>query len=350
MLTGLVLIALSLYIVFHKEKRKLIFKNKGSENLILFAFLILAVPLLYGNWIGLAVGACISLAAVLGLYLRTVMTVRLYEHTLSLFCILSIAAVSSAITETVFRKVLHLEDNINRFSGMFFYPNYYGTIISMVIIICAYKILTGQKQKFYFLIAVINVLGVYLCKSIFVWAEVFVGIAVLLIILHKYRLLSVWLFGAAAVSFLVFGLNIELIPRLSEVEITTLLRVKIWISALQAIKAGPLIGHGFMSYLFLYQEEYHGRIVPHAHNLFLDLLLNVGVIGCLLLLTYILPYYKKVVRICFKEKQHKITPLILAISAAAFLHGMADNTLLWVQTLPMFLIILSGLGALEEKH
>jgi O-antigen ligase len=312
--------------------------------------MILAVPLLYGNWIGLAVGACIILAMVLGLYLRAIMTVRLYERTLNLICMLSIAAVSCALTETVFRKTLHLGEDINRFSAMFFYPNYYGTIISMVIIICAYKILTEKGDKgFFCLVAAVNVIGVYLCKSIFIWAEVFIGIFVLLLILKKFRLLSAWILGAAFVIFLIQIADIELIPRMSEVEITTLIRVKIWMAAWQAIKASPLIGHGFMSYLFLYNDNYHGRIIPHAHSLYLDLLMNVGIIGIVLLLTYFLPYYKNVVRICMKEKQPMITSLILAISAAAFAHGIADITLLWVQTLPLFLIILSGLGALEKK-
>lgn len=350
LLTGIVLIALSLYIILNNEKRNRILRLTGTEKLVLFSVLILAVPLLYGNWIGLIVGACIILAMVFGLYLRAVMTARLYERTLNLICMFSIAAVSCALTESVFRKLLHLGENIDRFSAMFFYPNYYGTIISMVIIICAYKVLTDQGNRgFFFLVAAVNIIGVYLCKSIFTWAEVFIGITVLLLILKKFRLLAAWILAAVLVILLTLVADIELIPRVSEVEITTLLRVKIWTAAWQAIKESPLIGHGFMSYLFLYHDSYQGKIIPHAHSLYLDLMMNVGFIGTALLLSYILPYYKSVVRICHKEKQPMITSLILAISVAAFIHGIADITLLWVQTLPLFLIILSGLGALEKK-
>jgi hypothetical protein len=79
------------------------------------------------------------------------------------------------------------------------------------------------------------------------------------------------------------------------------------------------------------------------------MLLNFGIVGSGILLIYIIKYYKKVFNLCFKKNNTMITSLILAITASALVHGTTDITLLWVQTLPLFLFILSGLGSFENK-
>lgn len=296
-------------------------------------------------------GACIIFAIIFGLYLKNVMTVILYEYILQLFCVLSLIAVSYAVIEDIATRYFHIGDDVSRFSAMFFYPNYYGTIIGTVIIICAYKILTNREQKFfYYMVTAANAVGMYLCKSIFVWVEVYIGVAVLLLIVRKYRLLALWIGGALLAAFLIFVLNVPIIPRLSEAGTTTMLRVQIWETAIEGIKSSPLIGHGFMSYLFLNKDYYDGRIIPHAHSLYLDMFINIGAIGTVLIMSYFLDYYKKVLRVCFKEKKTRITALILAVTVAALVHGLVDITLFWIQTLPLFIIILSGLGAYENNN
>ncbi|MDF2951943.1 MAG: hypothetical protein K0S18_1526 [Anaerocolumna sp.] len=49
------------------------------------------------------------------------------------------------------------------------------------------------------------------------------------------------------------------------------------------------------------------------------------------------------------DKSFRINALILAVTAAALIHGVVDLTLMWIQTLPLFLIILSGVGAFENS-
>lgn len=349
-LSAIVLISLALYIIFDKHKRSLLFIHKNSSVLLPFFFITLIVPLLYQNWLGVVTGIGIILAFVLGLYFRSVMTSELFEKILHLICIMSITALSCAVTENLYHIFLNQGDDVNRVSAMFYYPNYYGTIISIVIIICAYKVLTNQGQRnFYILVAAANVIGIYLCKSMFVWVEVFLGVAVLFVLLKKHRLLAIWLFCAAFAIFSIFVLDLNIIPRLSEMEVTAMLRLKIWDTAIRAVKASPLVGHGFMSYLFLFDQYYHGRVIPHAHNILLELLMDIGVLGTAMLLIYFISFYRDVFRVCFKEKKTGITSIIIAVSAAAFVHGFADITLMWIQTLPLFFLILSGMGASEKK-
>jgi hypothetical protein len=60
---------------------------------------------------------------------------------------------------------------------------------------------------------------------------------------------------------------------------------------------------------------------------------------------YLLPLLKS----RFEDKNVVITGLILAVTASALVHGATDLTLLWIQTFPLFLLILSGIGA-DEKN
>jgi hypothetical protein len=349
-LSTLILISLSLYVIINKRTRQKIFYNTSSNILKLFFLYVLTIPIIYRNWIGLATGIAVILAMILGLYIKSIMTKDLFEKILNLICTFSLTSAGYAIME----KAIELMDGgrgSHRIAAVFFHPNYFGTIVGTVVIICVYKLLTKQGHRwFYFMVAGFNIVSMYLCKSMFVWVEVFIGVAVLLAIFKRHRLLTIWLFAAAAGGFLVLFLNVNIIPRLDDVEVTVRLRKQIWeLAAGQIIKA-PLVGHGFYSFIYLFNRSYHNQIIPHSHNIYLDMLLNFGLIGTGLLLLYAVKYYISVIKICWKEKNPMITSLILAVTSAALVHGATDITLLWVQTLPLFLLVLSGFGAFERKE
>ncbi len=346
--TAIILVILAIYVLVVKEKRQMIFVHPGSKILLIFFAFILIIPCIYQNWIGVVVGIAVFLATMLALFLRSTMTSALYEKILTLICILSLTGTSCAISEKFIIPLFYESYRTNRASAAFFYPNYFGTIIGTVIIICAYKVLTRQGPKwFYYMIAFMNVISMYLCQSMFAWVEVFLGVAVLLVILKKHQLLSLWLFCAAIGVFTIFVLDINIIPRLDDAGLTTLLRFKIWKGAITQIEKTPLLGHGFMSYLYITKD--YKNVIPHAHSIYLDSVMNFGVIGVLLLINYFVHYYKSVIKTCFSEKKTAITSLIIAVTIVALVHGMTDVTLLWIQTLPLFFFVLAGYGSYEKK-
>jgi O-antigen ligase len=346
---GILLLSLCLYIALNKNTRKYIFVHNGTKAMKMFFAYILVIPLLYGNWLGLVVGICMILALEFGLFLRSVMTRELYEKTLSIVCILSLSSSIYAIFENVITSLIN--HKTHRAAAMFFHPNYYGTIIGTVIIICAYKILTNQgSRKLFYAIAVTNILSMYLCKSMFVWVEVFVGVMVLLVVLKRYRLLSLWLSAGAVGCLMIFGFKLNVIPRLSDVGDTTMVRLRVWNAAIQEIIKSPFLGHGFMSFLFVSPKYYNGQLVLHTHSIYLDMLVNFGIVGTVLFVWYFVKYYASVFKQCFRMKNPMITSLILAVTAADLVHGCTDITLLWIQTFPLFMLVLSGLGAFEQKE
>lgn len=347
-LSTIILLFLAVYILLNKQTRQMVFVHQNANILKLFLAYALIIPFLYVNLIGFATGIGVVLAVIMGLYIRTIMTARLFERTLNLICYFSLTSAGYAIIEKITYMIDHGNNN-HRISAVFYHPNYFGTIVGMVIIICAYKVLSRQYHSWiYYMIAGINVVSMYLCKSMFVWVEVFIGVAVLLVIYKRHRLLAVWLYAAAIAGMLVLLFGVNLIPRLYDLEVTVRLRQHIWEQAWKQILHAPLIGHGLYSFIFLFDTSYHNQIIPHAHSIYLDSVLNFGLIGTGIILWYFVNFYKTVIMKCCKDHNKRITPLILAVTAAALVHGATDITLLWVQTLPLFLFILSGMGSFEK--
>ncbi|MBP1755866.1 MAG: O-antigen ligase family protein [Firmicutes bacterium] len=348
-LSAIVMTFLAVYIILNKYTRQLIFIHKGSNLLKIFFGYVLIIPLLYKNWLGLLVGVGMIMAMTFGLFMRSVMTKELYERVLHLICIMSLTSAGYAIVEKLLNSLLDSRHS-HRIASVFSHPNYFGTIVGTVIIICAYKLLTHQGNKiFYILVGLVNTVSIYLCKSMFVWMEVFIGVTVLLLMLKYYRLLLLWLSTAVAGGIAIFILKLPIIPRLSDMNVTISLREQIWALAVRQIKANPLFGHGFMSFSFIYDSSIKNNRIPHAHSIYLDMLMNFGIVGSMLFLWFLCKYYLSLFYTRIKENNTIITSLILAVSVAALVHGATDMTLLWIQTFPLFLIIVSGLGA-DEKN
>lgn len=347
-LTALVLIFISIYIIANKRTRERIFVHHGTDALKVFFVYVLAVPFMYRNWMGLAAGAAMILGLILGLFIRSIMNPELYERILTLICHMSLTSTGYAILEALFNYIYDGKIN-RRISAVFLHPNYFGTVVATVIIICAYKILTGKENRLnFYIIGALNLISLYLSMSMFAWIEVFIGIMVLLAMLHRHRLLALWLLLACVGAFMIFGLNIQLIPRLSDVDVTLRLRQQIWGQAFTAIKESPWLGHGFMSYGYLFNVIYNGRLVPHSHNIIIDMLLNFGIVGTVIFTYYFIRYYYDLIKARLNSNTQKASALIFAVSTAAFVHGMTDITLLGIQTFPLFMLIMAGFGGSKE--
>ncbi len=348
-LTAIILAFLSIYIIVNKNTRQLIFLHKGCGALKLFFLYIVIVPIMYGNWMGLVVGLGMILMLILGLYLRSVMTGEIFERILTLICTLSLTCAGYAITEAVVNYIDGASSR--RISAVFSHPNYFGTVVATVIIICAYKVLTSKENKWFFIaLGIINTVSLYLCKSMFAFIEVFIGILILLVILKKNKLLMLWISAAVLGGILIFGIGVNLIPRLHDAGLTIRLREQIWELATAQMKENPLFGHGFMSFQHLIKATYRGDYIKHAHSIYMDMILNFGVVGTILFLGYFVQYYKAAFQYFFWQKKIMRLSLVFAVTAAALVHGATDITMLWIQILPLYFLILAGLGAEEKKE
>ena len=346
-LTAAVIVGLAAYLLISPRTRGRIFVHDGSLFLLPFFALLLIVPAVYGNWVGLAGGVGLMLILIIGLFVRSAMTRDIFEHMVTLVCLLSVPMTIVAIIEKLLMQP-HF-DGLYRCFTVFMNPNYFATIIGTVIILCGYKVVSHQGHPLLFYgIAAFDLISIYLCGSLFVWVEIFIGVAALLLLLRRHHMLSALLLAAGLFCILLYCMP-DLIPRLNQSHITTERREEIWATAIRAIGDAPFLGHGVMSYSFVYHNYPGSYPTTHAHSLYLDPLLNFGLIGTALLLVYFVKYYKKVI-FCLKEKScSKIAILICSVTLAALAHGTTDITILWIQTGLLMVLLMGGLGAAERN-
>lgn len=342
-----VIVGLSVYLLISPRTRGRIFVHEGSKFLLPFFALTLIVPLLYQNWLGVLCGLGLILILIIGLFVRSAMTRDIFEHMVTLVCLLSVPMTIVAIIEMLLMQP-HF-DGLYRCFTVFMNPNYFATITGTVIILCGYKVVSHQGHPFLFYgIAAFNLISIYLCGSLFVWVEIFIGVATLLLLMRRHHMLSALLLTAGCFCILLYCFP-DLIPRLSESHITTERREEIWITAAKAIGDAPFFGHGVLSYAFVHSNYPGSYSTTHAHSIYLDPLLNFGLVGTALLLIYFVQYYRKILR-CIKESAcPKIAVLICALTMATLVHGTTDVTILWVQTGLLMILLMGGLGASERS-
>ena len=152
----------------------------------------------------------------------------------------------------------------------------------------------------------------------------------------------------AQVSIFIILAIPDIFPRLSEINVTSQRRVRIWNEAMPFIKENFLWGRGFLSYY-----QYAGLNpsiyqTTHTHNFAIEALISFGLVGSFLLLWFLWSYYRKVTECKELLRNNTAVILILSISTAVLVHTMTDLTLLWVQTGLLYALILGGVGIDED--
>ncbi len=194
----------------------------------------------------------------------------------------------------------------------------------------------------------INITGIALSQCRTAWVALFVGTFVLLLIRKKWKALVVCAIGMAI--FAVGVLNFpDLLPRMDKLSESLQNRLLIWQTAWQAFLAHPLSGQGFFTYLFYSKDltnayTSNGHAIIHAHNIFLDALVNFGLIGNFLLLNFMLPFLTNWIR---EIKDYPQLSIALACFCAMLIHGITDLPMLGLQSGIITLMLFASSGILN---
>lgn len=338
----------AIYFLCNKQYRALLFNKKSSYVLAILCAYTLIIALINGNLPGIGASLTLILIVISAKCLSAAYTKPLFEKCLNVV-VLGAGGVSVlAIIERLVFKFF-LNQSSHRATVWFFNCNYLASVLVFSILICAYKLFTKDNSNnkiIYYVSAVLSAVGIYCTASMFAWVGLFIGLATFLLCDRKHQMLSILLLGAATLCVIIYCLP-EIVPRMDLANITTDNRINIWSTSIKAIKQSPVFGRGFFTYYGVY-EALSGYPTTHAHNIIIDSILNLGIVGTVIFAVYTALFYKRV-SIC-KNSQSKscISSLILAFTAGALAHSTTDMTLLWVQTGLLFVLVLSGIG-IEEK-
>jgi exopolysaccharide production protein ExoQ len=249
--------------------------------------------------------------------------------------------------------------------GVFVTKNVLGRVVALGALVFLWLLLWGRHRIFWGAALFLALFLLYKSESrttqiLFLVAILWMGTLVL-----AWRLRRVWPAYLAALVLLVGGAglglvaNLETIAQLTGRDLTLTGRVPLWGIVLGYIQERPFLGYGFGS--FWLEETYGiavsglaGWSVPHAHNGFLDLWLDLGAVGLGLGLLFLFASLYHWWRIYMRTGSSEAL-FWLTIWAFLLLYNFTEsnllrsNNLLWTLCMLTYLRSLRLGGVLQNK-
>lgn len=348
---GAVLIALLLLTALRRSSRKRLLRRMSAKPtvtqtaaaLVLLPSLVIK-PILDGHVYGVVTGVGIWLMIFLAMYASEIMTVRLYSNLLDLMLALSAVAAAYGVY-CQFAGILEL----GRVASIYENPNYYGYAIELTVLaaLCQYM---RKRNSVYLLVIVLNLLCNVLCDCRSAWVAILASVTVFLLMYFR----RLWLLAVAAGAGGVFAFVVRFIPSIGErltleaIARSLSNRERYWGNAWRWFRESPLFGRGAFSYHMLSAQEGE-KVLVHAHSIYLNILLDVGVVGSVMVLLCFAVQLAGFRRRQPAERFNSFNCLIAATLAATLVHGLTDATVLGVSTAVLFLMILAGAGIRSEE-
>ncbi len=295
-----------------------------------------------GNWLGLGCSLMILVLLITVYDLRAHNDAHFYDMFMKAILLMSLFCFGYALLE-----YLHITESLNydftdliiadqpkyRVNSTFFNANYYAMMCEFFVLIALAKLISSPHKVSYILIILCNVAGLYLTGCRTAWVALAAAIPFLFYFLGRKRL-ALYTF---CIELMLGGLIIlepDLMPRLENSDSSMETRIAIWQTAWQQFKHSPLLGEGPLTYLHRY-AQYGGVPTQHAHNVFLDTLINFGLVGLVPLAIFLIGRLKEV----FKTMDFR-KGLAISMTMAVVAHGLMDVTIFWIQTSFLYLAVL----------
>lgn len=337
---AVILCAVAIFALVHPARRSAMMDQPGFLVAMLMLPAMLLPVILSGNLTGLVFGAVIWLAIVFCMYASSVITHRFAGNLLDLLLVISIIASAVGLFDRLF--IGTMVDGVMRTSSIFSNANHYGYCIELfsIIALCRY---VKKGKPIYLVVLVINLASNLLCDCRTAWLAIIAALCTLMLFKVRGRWVLFAVMGACMAGgvILIFVLP-QISPRLSITSIMSSFyrRSDMWKTAVDWIGDNPLFGYGAGSYEMLSIQ--HGvRVLKHAHNLILNLLLDFGLIGtvCFGIFAWqtLVPAFKK----SYVKKYSYLSAMILSALVATMVHGITDVPIFGVSTSYVFVLMMA---------
>lgn len=375
LLSACVLVISGLYIFVKKDYKALIKEVKGGKILFLLAIYLFVVSLLHANWIGAAISFGMALLFIILLHYRKHIRRDVFSLLIDLAIVLSLVAVVYGVFEQ-FGYMSQIDgmgffDIQNkpeyRVHTFYFNANYYALVILYIECMCIYKFFIHENIKarlYYTLAGVANLFAMFLTGGRIAWLGLAVGVVTMVFVNRWWKMLvAVLASGAGAVG--VLALKPGLIPRLASKGFKIERRRQIWQTAWLIVKDHGILGGGPLAYYSMYEgykdlyietyglksfKQYKlGISAPHSHTIFFEPLVSFGLIGSLLLLTYIVLQLKEAFTLITKKKEYALAAFIFGSFMVTLSFSIMDFPILWHQTGFLMLLLFASYEICKEE-
>lgn len=238
------------------------------------------------------------------------------------------------------------EDIKMRVYSTFENPNVYGEYLILAIPIIAGFLWTekGIFKKLFWLGSLgVTMLALALTFSRGCWLGIILAIGLLAIMIDRRFILL----GIVVLLFLPFVLPESIVNRFLSIgnmgDSSTSYRVYIWMGTLAMLAdywfSG--IGLGITSFNTIYPiYSYNNISAPHSHNLYLQLVVEFGIVGLIVFLGMLYNFYKEtIISIC--KKKNILTSSLIAGVSGFMLQSMFDHTWYNYRVVLIFWIIIA---------
>ncbi len=372
-----ILIAVSVSILIIRQTREAVRAHLRMYSVALAITLVSLIgSVIWKNIIGLWVTLGIFLVLTFATYARTVMNKALFKRVIYVNC-------GGAFLSLLVVLIQRMSDSNPDYrpTGFAYNANYLGSIAvlsALLALIAFFENWQENKDKRFFIektlylcTVLANCVTILICESRSSLLAIMAGVFMLLILKKQFVLCGVFAAGGVGVWLLgyfypeAFGWANSLVFVFTQ-------RFGIWICALDKFISSPLnilIGMGPMGYRFawhngemstkwldanwLSKQEYLGipntkealdkyifdiSTANHSHNLAVDILINVGIIGALLYLVLFRSFLRNAFKKLKSGDKTAFVTTIVAVSAI-LVQGIPDVTIMWHQTATLFVLM-----------
>lgn len=344
---GACVVMLVIYLIATGRIKEIFLGVKNSIILMLLPVIAITMSAIYGSLIEIGIAVGVTFVLIAAVYMRYVMTKKLFDDVIELSCFLSIIVFVIALLQ---KLIWGFYNPAFRSESVFYNPNYYATMIEIITIFALYKLMDIKRKYslgYYILVLCVNLAGLILAQCRTAFAVIVLLVPVLFILLNKKKYLFIYIGFMAAVAIFIFIIP-DILPRGESVDDDIGKRMLIWKAAISSIGDRPFFGGGCLAYRHVYLL-YGGIDANHAHNILLEMLINYGIIGSAFSIIYFFSNVKELFKIYLKGIDKERSSLAIAIVFAMIVHGMLDATVFWPQTGMLVLAIIACSGIYERE-
>ena len=339
--------------------------EKVKVDLFDGAILIMCGVILYGVVNSYAFKGSIPPAAVYILFISTFFVIRRAAKDKNFFmCILNlIITVSVGVAlygiyqkitgqaETTWQDTEMFEGMGGRIYSTFGNPNVFGEYLLMVIPITFGMMINREKNNIkvlYFIALALQFVCMILTYSRGCWIGIAVAMAIMILFTSR-KLTSLMVFAVLLAPLFVPETIVQRLLSIGNVSDTsTSYRVYIWQGTIRMLKDFWYCGVGIGEEAFrtVYPIYSLNAIsAPHAHNLYLHILSETGIIGIVTVVGLLVLFYKYISTAAIKKSENKVIAVALGSSMIGYLiQGMFDNV--WYNyRIYFFFFVVLALGA-----
>lgn len=243
-------------------------------------------------------------------------------------------------------------------------PNMLGQYLLLMIPLGGAKLLSAKdwgRRIFYLCCCGIMCLCMILTFSRGAWLGLLFAGMVFVVLWQPRILVLVPVLVPIALAVLAAVLPESVISRFTSIgdmgDNSTSYRVYIWMGTLAMLKDYWLcgIGPGDAAFNMVYPAySYNGIVAPHAHNLFLQIVCDVGITGLLVFALLLFVYFRMMCRALSRERNHTSKMLQLAATAGTcgfLVQAMTDYSFYNYRVMFLFwaYLVLGGLAARRSE-